>query len=615
MEFLTAREAQELIVENSEFAANPDVPPAEHIREWAGVETDPIDVEQAGRNARGGRRDDAARRVGVARARRRRAPAGWTVAGIAVAVLVAGPLLALPLAFVGQGDAFDQIAASLLPRGAAGEPRAGARGRRRHAAARRRPGGARLVLRLPRPPDARVGARAAAGDAGLRARRSCCSASTTRPARCSALRDSSGCSLPDIRTTLGTIVVLTARAVPVRLRARRAARSSASRGRRSRRRARSGSRYAQRAAARRAAARPPGAGRRRRARRHGGAGRLRRGQPARLPRADRRDLPRLVRRVRPGGGAAARDRARLARARARGARAAAARPPRATARRWRAARRSCRGGCAGRSPWLAAAGAGAAARCSWSSPRSAQLVAWADRLARATARRPRRSSRAARQQPAARRRSRRSSPSSTATVVAYGAARAADAAPARASARAERARLRRSRARSSPWPCTCRWSWLDRRIDDGAGAARSTGLLLTGSAAGLVLAYVVRFHALALFVDRGAHGADRPVARRGRAQPRRRPHAAALRRPPAAAVAGDRHRRAARVRRGHEGAARDRAAAAARRRHARDRGLGGDQGLALRHRRAAGAADRRRRPRAGRAGDPALPGERALTID
>jgi iron(III) transport system substrate-binding protein len=48
MEFLTAREAQEAIVENGEFAANPDVPPAEHISEWADVETDPIDVEQAG---------------------------------------------------------------------------------------------------------------------------------------------------------------------------------------------------------------------------------------------------------------------------------------------------------------------------------------------------------------------------------------------------------------------------------------------------------------------------------------------------------------------------------------------------------------------------------------
>jgi iron(III) transport system substrate-binding protein len=48
MEFLTAREAQEAIVENGEFAANPDVPPAEHIRDWADVKTDPIDVEEAG---------------------------------------------------------------------------------------------------------------------------------------------------------------------------------------------------------------------------------------------------------------------------------------------------------------------------------------------------------------------------------------------------------------------------------------------------------------------------------------------------------------------------------------------------------------------------------------
>ena len=48
MEFLTAREAQEAIVENSEFAANPEVAPARHIRDWADVETDPIDVEGAG---------------------------------------------------------------------------------------------------------------------------------------------------------------------------------------------------------------------------------------------------------------------------------------------------------------------------------------------------------------------------------------------------------------------------------------------------------------------------------------------------------------------------------------------------------------------------------------
>jgi iron(III) transport system substrate-binding protein len=48
MEFLTAREAQEAIAANGEFAAAPDVPPAEHISDWEGVELDPIDVEQAG---------------------------------------------------------------------------------------------------------------------------------------------------------------------------------------------------------------------------------------------------------------------------------------------------------------------------------------------------------------------------------------------------------------------------------------------------------------------------------------------------------------------------------------------------------------------------------------
>jgi len=48
MEHLTAVEAQRGVVENGEFAVNPDVPPAEHIRDWAGVKLDPIDVERAG---------------------------------------------------------------------------------------------------------------------------------------------------------------------------------------------------------------------------------------------------------------------------------------------------------------------------------------------------------------------------------------------------------------------------------------------------------------------------------------------------------------------------------------------------------------------------------------
>lgn len=45
----------------------------------------------------------------------RRRPPGWAVVGVLVAVVVAGPLLALPLSFVGEGRAFDQIARSLLP--------------------------------------------------------------------------------------------------------------------------------------------------------------------------------------------------------------------------------------------------------------------------------------------------------------------------------------------------------------------------------------------------------------------------------------------------------------------------------------------------------------------
>jgi iron(III) transport system permease protein len=40
---------------------------------------------------------------------------GWSLLGLAIAVVVAGPLLALPASFIGQADAFDQIAGALLP--------------------------------------------------------------------------------------------------------------------------------------------------------------------------------------------------------------------------------------------------------------------------------------------------------------------------------------------------------------------------------------------------------------------------------------------------------------------------------------------------------------------
>ncbi|MGH2970007.1 MAG: extracellular solute-binding protein [Solirubrobacteraceae bacterium] len=48
MEHLTSPAAQREIVANSELAVNASVPPPEHIRDWAEVKRDPIDVERAG---------------------------------------------------------------------------------------------------------------------------------------------------------------------------------------------------------------------------------------------------------------------------------------------------------------------------------------------------------------------------------------------------------------------------------------------------------------------------------------------------------------------------------------------------------------------------------------
>ena len=48
LEHLTSPEGQREIVANGELATNPEVPPAEHIADWAGVKLDPIDVARAG---------------------------------------------------------------------------------------------------------------------------------------------------------------------------------------------------------------------------------------------------------------------------------------------------------------------------------------------------------------------------------------------------------------------------------------------------------------------------------------------------------------------------------------------------------------------------------------
>lgn len=52
---------------------------------------------------------------GAGARRRRRGPPGWALVGALVALVVVGPLLALPASFVGEGAAFDEIARTLLP--------------------------------------------------------------------------------------------------------------------------------------------------------------------------------------------------------------------------------------------------------------------------------------------------------------------------------------------------------------------------------------------------------------------------------------------------------------------------------------------------------------------
>ncbi|MDZ7676198.1 MAG: extracellular solute-binding protein [Acidimicrobiales bacterium] len=48
IEYLSTAEAQATFTDRSEFAANPEVPPADHLSDWDGIVLDPIDVEEAG---------------------------------------------------------------------------------------------------------------------------------------------------------------------------------------------------------------------------------------------------------------------------------------------------------------------------------------------------------------------------------------------------------------------------------------------------------------------------------------------------------------------------------------------------------------------------------------
>jgi iron(III) transport system substrate-binding protein len=50
VEYLTEPRQQQDMASRSELPANPDVPASEHIRDWTGFKTDPIDVAEAGRH-------------------------------------------------------------------------------------------------------------------------------------------------------------------------------------------------------------------------------------------------------------------------------------------------------------------------------------------------------------------------------------------------------------------------------------------------------------------------------------------------------------------------------------------------------------------------------------
>ena len=361
------------------------------------VKLDPIDVERRRPPAARRRRADAAGRVAVA-ARRAAAPRppapaagpGGRSSASLVALLVAGPLVALPLSFSASGEAFDQIAAACCPRRCATSVVLAAGvgagtlllggglaalvsfydfpGRRWLDWA--------LVLPLAMPAYVLVFVLLGQYDA----------ASPLQSGLRAVFGD--GFRLPEIRSTAGAIAVLTRVLYPYVYVLGRSAFLEQSRDTIEAART-LGLSHGRGDPARRAAARPPRAGRRRGAGDDGGARRLRRRQPPQLPRDDRRDLPRLVRRVRPARRRSSSPPCWSASTLSlRRARAAAARP-RPLPRRARA-RRGGRAAPAARARGACAAAAvPVAARCSWSSARRvAQLVAWSVEVARRRHARP-----------------------------------------------------------------------------------------------------------------------------------------------------------------------------------------------------------------------------------
>ena len=350
-----------------------------------------------------------------------------------------------------------------------------------------------------------------------------------------------GLRIPGLRTPGGAIVILTAVLYPYVYVLGRSAFLGQSRQALEAARC-LGRTYGQAVRQRRAPARPAGAGGRGVAGGHGGPGRLRHRRPPRRPGAHQRHLPGLVRHLRPGLRAAARHRPRRPRAHDGHRRAGAARagplPPGAGPRRRRDAPRRSRAGGAGLAP--------AARSCScWWCSRCPSPSSWRGRsrpcadgtvdpdLVRVGAQHRRAGRRGRRSSPSP---PRRSSPTASASTGRGSGRRRRPAGDRRATP---------CRAPSSPSPCSSRSSASTGGSPTGPTTllGLDIGLIFTGTILGLRRRLRRAVPRPRVLRRRGPDEPDQPRPRRRRSGPGRRPGPHPGRRPPPAARPRHPHRR------------------------------------------------------------------------
>ena len=331
MRYLTEPAQQRVFAHNNfEFAADPDVAPAEEIAQFGTLQARPDRREGRRRAPRGRAPADGGGGVGLIPTRRR--PDGATVLTVVCAVLIAGPLVGLPLSFIVAPGALSKYS-GFLPEAIE----------------------ATAILLVG------VGIGTLVLGTSLAALVSFCDfpgrswiewilvLPLAMPGYVFTLF-ALGLDVPGVRSTVGAVCIFTLVLYPYVYLLARASFLSQSRTLLEAARGLGMSRG--RAIVRvGAAARAAGDPRRRGAGADGGAGRLRHREPARRAHVHRRDLPRLVQRLRPRGRDAVRDAARVGDAAAAPARAPGARARALPPQRRRAATCCRRSACAARRPW------------------------------------------------------------------------------------------------------------------------------------------------------------------------------------------------------------------------------------------------------------------------